>query len=98
MAAAAHVTANVYGLVQGDPPYIGTTSTDAFTRLISFSTPQVMSFPISATFVPVFPGQRVGQTSNYIYSVIIEPPSGLNVHGTQYGAGESVATLATLAS
>lgn len=92
MAAAAHVTANVYGMVQGGPPYIGATP---FARQITFPSPVVMSFPVSATFAPTSQGIAFG--SNYVYSIIEMPPTGLNVHGDKYAAGESVATLATAA-
>lgn len=98
MAAAAHVTANVYGMVQGQAPYIGSTSSDAFARQIDFDSPRVMSFPTTGTiFHPVTPGQRVGLSSNYIYSVIEITDNGqigqpMNI---KYGAGESVTTLAT---
>lgn len=93
MAAAAHVTANVYGMVQGAPPYIGASP---FARQITFPQPVVMSFPTTGTsFSPTTQGIAFG--SNYVYSIIEVAPSGLNVHGEKYAVGESVATLATAA-
>jgi len=98
MAAAAHFSANVYGRVYGQAPYQGTTSADAFTNLVQFDSPAVMSFPTTGTiFHPVTPGQRVGNSSNYIYSVIEVTSDGERPqpNNQKYGAGESVATLAT---
>ena len=96
MAAAAHVTTNVYGQVFGKPPYIGTTDDNAFARFVEWDSPTSMSFPTTGTiFHPVTPGQQVGNTSNYIYSVIEVQASGLNVDGIKYASNQSVATLAT---
>ena len=93
MAAAAHVTANVYGLVWGGPPYVGA---EPFARQVNFPSPTVMSFPTAGTiFTPTSQGIRFG--NNYVYSIIEVAPTGLNVHGAKYAAGESVATLATAA-
>jgi hypothetical protein len=90
----ARVTANVYGMVQGAPPFgAGLGSPD---RNIFWETPTQMNFPTSGTvFHPVNPGIRVGNTSNYIYSVIEVLPTGLNTHGWKYASNQSVATLAT---
>jgi hypothetical protein len=96
MAAAAHVTSGIYGQVFGKPPYIGTNSTDAFARLVEWDSPVQMSFPTTGTvFHPVSPGQQVGNTSNYIYSVIEVQSTGLNVDGPKYASNQSVSTLAT---
>ncbi len=97
MAAAAHVTAGIYGKVFGQPPYIGTNSQDAFDRFVSWDALASMSFPTTGTvFHPVTPGQQVGNsTSNYIYSVIEIQPTGLNVDSQKYGSPLTVATLAT---
>jgi len=92
----ARVSVNVYGQVFGQAPYIGTNSGDAFTRLTVWDSPQTMSFPTSGTiFHPVSPGQRVGNSSNYIYSVIEVQPTGLNVEGDKFASNQSVTTLAT---
>lgn len=96
MAAAAHLTANVYGLAEGKPPFgAGLGSPD---RNIFWETPTTMSFPTTGTvFHPVFPGIQVGNTPNYIYSIIEVQATGLNIHGNKYTSNQSVATLATLA-
>lgn len=95
MAAAAHFSANVYGMAYGKPPYgTGLSSPD---RNVFWETPVVMSFPTTGTVIhPVSPGVQVGNTSNYIYSLIEVQPTGLNVHGDKYSSNQSVATLATL--
>jgi hypothetical protein len=94
MAAAAHVAAGIYGTIQGQPPYVG--SNEQFSRQIDWGTPVQMSFPTTGTvFHQVTPGARVGNSSNYIYSVIEVQPTGLNVHGAKYVSNMSVATLAT---
>lgn len=93
MAAAAHLTAWVYGMIQGGPPYRGS---DPFSRQITFPAATQMSFPTEGTvFFPLSQGVRFG--SNYVYSIIEVNPTGLNQPGDKYGVGESVATLATLA-
>ena len=98
MAAAAHVTVNVYGQVFGKPPYIGTNDENAFANFVVWDSPTSMSFPTTGTiFHPVTPGQQVGNTSNYIYSVIEVQATGLNVEGNKYASNQSVATLATSA-
>lgn len=96
MAAAAHVSVNVYGQVFGQPPFQGSNSSDAFDNFVVWDSPTVMSFPTTGTvFHPVSPGQQVGNTSNYIYSVVEVQPTGLNVHGNKYASNQSVTTLAT---
>lgn len=89
--------ANVYGLVQGGPPYgegIGSPS-----RLIEFNSPLSMNFPSNGVVLhPVDPGIRVGNSSNYIYGVIEVPATGLKVHSDKYASNQSPATLATLAN
>jgi len=100
MAAAAHFSANVYGRVYGQAPYQGSTSIDAFTNFVKFENPAVMSFPTTGTiFHPVTPGQRVGNSTSYIYSVIEVTSDGERPqpNNQKYGCGESVATLATSA-
>lgn len=96
MAAAAHVTAGIYGQVFGQPPFIGSNSTDAFTRLTQWDSPIQMSFPTTgAVFHQVTPGQQVGNTSNYIYSVIEVQATGLNQQSDKYATNIPIATLAT---
>ena len=90
----ARLDANIYGFVQGGPPF-GTGLGDP-SRFLPWDTPGVMNFPTTGTvFHPVSPGVRVGNTSNYIYSLVEVLPTGLNVHGTKYASNQSVATLAT---
>lgn len=88
----------VYGRVWGQAPYQGSTSTDVFSNFSAFDSPATMSFPVSSAIIhPVSPGQRVGNSSNYVYSVIEVVTNGLVAQpgNIKYGAGESVATLAT---
>jgi hypothetical protein len=94
--ASARVTANVYGMAEGGPPY--GTGLSSPTRVIPWDSPTSMSFPTTGTiFHPVSPGIRVGDTSNYIYSIIEVQPTGLTTpgHGPKYISNQSVATLAT---
>ena len=100
MSAASMVSANVYGRVFGQAPYQGTTSSDAFSNFVVWDSPTVMAFPTgNITIHPVTPGQRVGLTSNYIYSVIEVAPRSLtpNPESVKYASNQSVATLASLA-
>lgn len=98
---AVRVTAVVYGTVAGQPPYQGTNSSDAFSNLNAWDSPAAMSFPAGTgvVFHPVTPGQRVGTSSNYIYSVIEVPSTSStpNPQSAKYGSGQSVSTLATSA-
>jgi len=98
---AVHISTGIYGQVFGQPPYIGSNDSDSFTRLVEWSSPVVMSFPTAGTvFHPVSPGQQVGNSSNYIYSVIEVQATGLttNPQSTKYASNASVATLASAAS
>jgi hypothetical protein len=90
----ARVAANVYGMAEGSPPF--GTGLPSPTRLINWDTPVSMNFPTATTlFHPVSPGIQVGSTSNYIYSIIEVPATGLNVHSQKYTSNQSPATLAT---
>ncbi len=90
----ARFTANVYGMAEGRPPFgadLGSPS-----RLVNWDTPVSMNLPTTGTlFHPVSPGIQVGNSSNYIYSIIEVQPTGLNVHSDKYTSNQSVATLAT---
>lgn len=90
----ARLAANVYGMAYGSPPFgTGLSSPD---RTLFWDTPVSMNFPTAGTvFHPVSPGIQVGNTSNYIYSLIEVLPTGLNIHGAKYLSNQSVATLAT---
>lgn len=90
----ARVTANVYGMMEGQPPF--GTGLGSPSRSVFWDTPVSMNFPTTGTvFHPVSPGIQVNNTSNYIYSIIEVQPTGLNVHGAKYASNQSVATLAT---
>lgn len=94
---ATHITAGIYGTFEGQPPFgsgLGSPS-----RPIFWNTPVPMSFPTTGTvFHPVLPGIQVGNTSNYIYSVIEVQQNGLNVHSMKYASNATVASLASAAS
>lgn len=93
MAAAAHFTTWVYGMVQGGPPYRGS---DPFARQITFPAQVQMSFPTEGTiFHPTSQGVSFG--NYYVYSIIEVTPGGLNQPSQKYASGDSVATLATSA-
>lgn len=93
MAAAAHFTTWVYGMVQGAPPYRGS---DPFARQITFPSQVSMSFPTEGTiFHPTQTGVRFG--NNYVYSIIEVAPTGLNQLSQKYASSDTVATLATAA-
>ena len=90
----ARVTANVYGTMQGAPPF--GTGLGAPDRATFWPNAVSMNFPTTGTvFHPVSPGIQVNNSSNYIYSIIEVQPTGLNVHSTKYCSNQSVATLAT---
>lgn len=96
MAAAAHVTAGVYGTIAGQPPY--TNVNEPWSNFNVWKNPAQISAPTTGTiFHEVNPGQRVGNTSNYIYSVIEVVPSGLTSpnESTKYASNVLIATLAT---
>lgn len=90
----ARVTADVYGMVKGGPPFgTGLGSPD---RNIFWDTPVSMNFPTTGTvFHPVSPGVQVSGTTNYIYSVIEVLPTGNNIHGWKFASNQSVSTLNT---
>ncbi len=95
MAAAAHVTAGIYGTIAGQPPYTGA---NPFANFNQFATPVQMSFPTGSTiFHQVTPGQQVGNSSNYIYAVIEVTQDGFvtQPRTMKYATNVSVATLAT---
>lgn len=97
------VTAVVYGTVNGQAPYQGTNSGNAFADFKQWDSPAVMSFPAGSgvVFHPVTPGQRVGNSATaYIYSIIEVPSTSStpNPQSARYASGKTVATLATDAS
>lgn len=99
MAAAAHVTARIYGFVEGAPPFQNAAGQTEFARIVTFNPAPLMSLPTTGTnFVQLPNGYQAGATNgSYVYSVIQVDASGLNVHGKQYVTDQSVTTLATSA-
>lgn len=96
MAAASHFSARIYGQIEGNPPYTDNNGQTQFSRVIDWNYAGLSSFPTQGTaFFPLPTGVLVGGA--YVYSVIVAPPTGLNVHGEQYVTDSSVATLATAA-
>ena len=95
MAAAAHVTTRVYGMIEGSPPYTDGKGNAAFSRAIPFDYAGLWSIPTTGVnYVPLANGFAI-TPGVYVYSVIQVAPSGLAVHGQQYVTDTSVATLAT---
>lgn len=93
---ATHFSTMVYGEIEGNPPFQNGDGQSAFSRVKSWPTPTIVSFPTEGTtFFPLTNGFTVGNA--YVYSVIEVPPTGLNVHSTKYVTKDSVTTLATLA-
>ncbi len=93
MAIAAHVTAGVYGTIAGAPPYNG-----SFASFYQWPTPVQMSLPTTGTvFHEVNPGVRVGNTGNYIYSVIEVQSTGSSPQpqSNKYATNALIATLIT---
>ncbi len=97
MAAAAHFSTLVYGIIEGQVPYQDATGATAFSRVKDFPSPQALSFPTTGTVFTTLPNGFRMQNGAYVYSVIEVQATGLNVHGDKYVAKDSVATLATLA-
>lgn len=91
MAAAAHVTAGIYGEIQGQPPYIGA---NPFSRQTNYSQPATLSIPTEGViFHPISQGILFG--NKYCYSIIEILPGGLQVHSRKLATDQTVATLAT---
>lgn len=91
---AAHLSAWIYGEVQGTDPGSGTTN--AYARTIDYSASQqgIKSFPSAGTvFHPLSPVVSIGGVN---CAALIEVlPTGLNVHGRKYATVTDVATLNT---
>lgn len=93
MAAHAHVSARIYGMIQGSPPF-GNTAETLPARVDPWPVTPVMSFPTESTiFHPVSSGFLVG--TKYVYGIIEVLPSGLQAHGQKYATDTPGATLAT---
>lgn len=94
MAAAAHVSSGIYGTIAGQAPYTDGT----FDSFFVWPTPVQMSFPTTGTvFHQVTPGIQVGNTGQYIYSVIEVQATGATPQpqANKYASNIAVATLAT---
>ena len=94
MAAAAHISARIYGEIEGNLPYQDATGLTAFSRIKPWPSPKVVSFPTNTTTYTTL-NNGVLVSNSYVYSVIEEIPSGLNTHGKKYVTDTSAATLAT---
>lgn len=93
MAAAAHVTAGIYGEVQGNPPYIGA---NPFSRQTNYSLPAALSIPTAnVIYHPLSQGILFG--SKYCYSIIEIFPTGNQLYSRKLATDQTVATLATAA-
>jgi len=86
----------IYGEIEGSAPFADGSGNTAFSRVLPFSTVQVQNLPSAGVNVVGLPNGFQMPSGAYVYSVIQIPPTGLNVHGTQLVAQDSVATLATL--
>lgn len=93
MAAAAHISARIYGEVQGQPPYIGATP---FSRQVNYSASGIANIPTTGTiFHPLSQGIQFG--SSYCYSIIEVLPNALQQYSRKLATDQTVAQLATLA-
>lgn len=97
MAAAAHLSARIYGEINGNPPYQNKAGATAFSLVKAYPTAGVVSLPTDGTSFWPLPNGYQMPSGAYVYSVITVPPTGLNVHGMQYVSDQSAASLATLA-
>jgi len=100
MAAAAHVSINVYGLAFGSVPFQNKDGNTAFDNTKIFPRSGVVSIPTDQVlYHPLYNGYQVKNLTGtfYVYSVIEVLPTGLNVHPDKYLSDQSVATLATSA-
>lgn len=98
MAAAAHVTINLYGIAFGEVPFQDGSGNAAFSNVKAFPKSLASSIPTTGvSYHPLQNGYPVTNTVGtfYMYSVIEVAPSGLNVHPTKYLTDEGVSSLAT---
>ncbi len=95
MSISAGFASQIYGRIEGSPPYTDGDGNAAFDRVIPFNHTGVWNIPSTApTIVPLANGYQMPNGS-YVYSVISLPPTGLSVHGVQLVTPDSVTTLAT---
>lgn len=95
MAAAAHITTRIYGEIEGDTPYQNAAGLAAFSRVRPYPSSQLVSFAVNNTEYWPLPNGFQMPNGVYVYSVIKETATGLNVHGKKYVTDTSAATLAT---
>lgn len=95
MAAAAHVSARIYGEIEGNPPFQDANGATAFSRVKPYPSAQVASLPTGVTNFWALPNGYQMPSGSYVYSVIEIVPSGLNIHSEKYVSDQSAATLAT---
>lgn len=95
MAISAGFNARVYGEVQGAPPFTDANGATSFPRVIPFNSTGVWNLPSDGVGIVPLPNGFQMPGGSYVYSVIMLPPSGLNVHGVSYVSDQSAATLAT---
>lgn len=89
---ATHFLARIYGEIQGAPPF------DEISRVISYDTQGIVSLAnVGNNFYPLSPGVQMANGA-YCYSVIVQPPTGLNVHGAKLVTDLSTTALNTLAN
>lgn len=95
MAAAAHVSARIYGEIDGQIPFQNASGQTAFSRVKDYPSPQIVSFATNNTsFWPLPNGYQMANGS-YVYAVIEVQAAGLNHYSDKYVTDTSAATLAT---
>lgn len=100
MAAASHVTINLYGLAFGSVPFQNASGNTAFDNVKVFPKSGAASLPTAGVvYHPLQNGYLVKNNTGsfYMYSVIEVLPTGLanTGHSTKYLTDEGVASLAT---
>lgn len=89
------ISTDVYGMIQGNPPFGQTTL--APSRVDDWAASVKMGFPVSKIVIhPVTSGFLVG--GQYVYGIIEVLPDGNNVHGKKYATNTAAATLVTSAN
>lgn len=95
MAATSGFSARIYGEVQGSPPFTDNSGQTSFARVLPYNSAQIQSLPSSAAEIVGLPNGYQMPSGAYVYSVIMLPATGLNVHGAKLVTDLSVSTLAT---
>jgi len=97
MAISGHVTTRVYGQVFGTPPFQNASGVAVFDNSKNYPAPPLTSVNIQgANIWPLANGVMVG--NSYVYAVIEQPPTGLNVNGVKLATSDSATTLIANAS